>query len=76
MRFGVTPSTTAALSRARANLLAIPGPRVPCFDNQEVAFSISIDNSYASAAVVLGRIRKPSDSEFVPHFASSNGGSG
>ena len=26
---------------------------MPCFDNQEVAFSISIDNSYASAAVVL-----------------------
>ncbi len=26
--------------------------------------------------VTLGRIRKPSDSEFAPHFAGSNGGSG
>ena len=32
--------------------------------------------SIGGTAVVLGRIRKPSDGEFAPHFAGSNGGAG
>ena len=51
-------STTAALGLKRPSYLAIPSDYLACFGSRGAAFSIGIDSSYVSAAVVLDTYHK------------------